>query len=276
FSGVENTNKIIKKYGYYIYAYQKLLKVHQIFYLLYAEAAGLKSEGNKTILVKKDIINFFGYEKNEVNINIQNLLDKEIIGKYKDNYVFGSVCSDFVCSDSIIVSEFAEEKRKIQHAQIEKIEKQNQKFETMEKKLETMEQELKPMEKKLETIENQMYNNILTFMGTFISIFSLISINFSMFSSIKDIPYWDRLSYVLIINIALFIVISGLVTLIFCMVNKLNKGLFIKFISVIAVVILILSFGVWFAEYKNSLAQTKTFKVEHLKIKSSYEILDIH
>lgn len=92
---------------------------------------------------------------------------------------------------------------------------------------------IKKIEKVNENIENkegQIYANILTFMGIFVSIFGLITLNF-------DVLFKTQLSiqYLWIINLSLALVITILMGLILIFINKKDN----KFLPWIFVLILI-------------------------------------
>lgn len=90
----------------------------------------------------------------------------------------------------------------------------------------------------LEKKVNGLYANILTIMGVFVSIFSLITINFSSLSE-------ENLTkeFVISMNLSLGIVISSFVGLILLFLNKAdNKWFLLLYIAVVAVLIVLLVF----------------------------------
>lgn len=89
---------------------------------------------------------------------------------------------------------------------------------------------------------NNIYANILTIMGIFVSIFSLITVNFT------NVNNNMTLGYIIPINISLGIVISLFIGLILIFLNKLNsKKCFIAYFGFIALLIigLFFSLGGW-------------------------------
>lgn len=234
-----NEKLIIDNYFLYQEKHKTLLDIHQVYYLLYAHGNGIivkDSNGDDIYLFfKEQIIMFFEHDETKVNSYIENLVKKEIIKKNDIGYSFKgqTVIQRIYDLFPNIFSYFYQEKIKLEKIRIDKINKQNKK--------------VKEIGENIHGIENQLYSNILTFMGIFISIFSLISINFSMFSSIKNIPLWDKLSFLIMINMVLFIAIFGLISLIFCVINKLKGWLFFKFILIFIIIIAVLYRGLLFS-----------------------------
>lgn len=80
----------------------------------------------------------------------------------------------------------------------------------------------------LETKEQQIYSNILTFMGIFVAIFSLISINFQAFSAAQ----FDMRS-ILIMNSSLCFCITVMLGLVLIFLNKAKSRGFLAFYIII-------------------------------------------
>lgn len=88
----------------------------------------------------------------------------------------------------------------------------------------------------LEKKETSIYTNILTMMGIFVSIFSMIVINFSAINQAN----FNR-DFILTINISLCIVITVFIGLILIFLNKFKSKLFnILYIIVLVILIIIL------------------------------------
>lgn len=85
----------------------------------------------------------------------------------------------------------------------------------------------------LENKEQQIYSNILTFMGIFVAIFSLISINFQAFSQTKP-----DTKYILVMNSSLCFCITVMLGLILLFLNKAkNKG----FVTIYSLILILLA-----------------------------------
>lgn len=74
-------------------------------------------------------------------------------------------------------------------------------------------------EEKLDNMENRIYGNMITFMGIFISIFSVININFKFFSE-SQLNLNELVKYATVINLSLLLVIYVLFSSIFYTINK--------------------------------------------------------
>ena len=85
--------------------------------------------------------------------------------------------------------------------------KEMEKFETIEVKIEEMESKIEDYEMKLKGIEKEAYRNIISLMGVFIAIFSLISVNFNIFEKAMNLSFCDLLKFILVVNASLGIVI---------------------------------------------------------------------
>lgn len=79
-------------------------------------------------------------------------------------------------------------------------------------KLEEMSQKYNESQKSIKEYQNK----ILEIMGIFLSIFSLIRVNLSFFSKIKDISIWNILLLVIVINVSL----SDAIKVIFSIIRK--------------------------------------------------------
>lgn len=108
---------------------------------------------------------------------------------------------------------------------------------------ETYNSAIKRIEKKEEDLlntESRLYGNILTLMGIFISLFSLVSLNFQIFTS-PAIPYMDLPRIVSVMNLSVLLAIFVLFQAIFTFTNKekINRNYWIKLtINVFVVLIL--------------------------------------
>ena len=85
-----------------------------------------------------------------------------------------------------------------------------EKFETIEVKIEEMESKIEDYEMKLKGIEKEAYRNIISLMGVFIAIFSLISVNFSLFEKASNFGMINLFFFSVVINVSLIVVILAL------------------------------------------------------------------
>ena len=69
---------------------------------------------------------------------------------------------------------------------------------------------------------NNIYANIITLMGIFISIFSLITVNFELFSSSK-LPINELLKSMVVINTSLGLVITFILGIITIITNRVKS-----------------------------------------------------
>lgn len=91
----------------------------------------------------------------------------------------------------------------------------------------------------LDEKENKIYSNIITFMGIFISIFSIVTVNFELFSQ-KNISTIELTKNMIIINLSLGLVITFLMSIITFIINKVKtKGYIIITSILIGLLILI-------------------------------------
>ena len=97
-------------------------------------------------------------------------------------------------------------------------------------------EELKKANESLEEKENHIYANILTFMGIFVSIFSLIMVNFS---NITKGMLTKR--FIVPMNLSLGVVIALFMGLILIFLNKAkSKGFLIAYIVILIILIIML------------------------------------
>ena len=96
--------------------------------------------------------------------------------------------------------------------------------------------ELKKANESLEEKENHIYANILTFMGIFVSIFSLIMVNFS-----KITKGTLTKGFIVPMNLSLGVVIALFMGLILIFLNKAkSKGFLIAYIVILIILIIML------------------------------------
>lgn len=84
----------------------------------------------------------------------------------------------------------------------------------------------------LDEKENKIYGNIITFMGIFISIFSMVTVNFELFSQ-KNITTIELTKNMMIINLSLGLVITFLMSIITCIINKTKAKAYSVIIAII-------------------------------------------
>lgn len=97
-------------------------------------------------------------------------------------------------------------------------------------------EELKKANESLEEKENHIYANILTFMGIFVSIFSLIMVNFS-----KITKGTLTKGFIVPMNLSLGVVIALFMGLILIFLNKAkSKGFLIAYIVILIILIIML------------------------------------
>ncbi|MGU8237158.1 dCTP deaminase [Clostridium perfringens] len=89
----------------------------------------------------------------------------------------------------------------------------------------------------IENKEGQIYSNILTFMGIFVSIFSFLTLNYDGFIK-KDFP----IDYILKLNLSLGFVITLFMGLILIFINKRKGKLYSWFIGIFTIILIILLF----------------------------------
>lgn len=94
---------------------------------------------------------------------------------------------------------------------------------------------IKKLNDALDEKENRIYGNIVTFMGIFITIFSIITINFELFSE-KNLTIAELTKSMVIINLSLGLVITFLMAIVAFIINKVRQKVYI----VIALIIIIL------------------------------------
>ena len=97
-------------------------------------------------------------------------------------------------------------------------------------------EELKKANESLEEKENHIYANILTFMGIFVSIFSLIMVNFSNITKGTLTK-----GFIVPMNLSLGVVIALFMGLILIFLNKAkSKGFLIAYIVILIILIIML------------------------------------
>ena len=74
-------------------------------------------------------------------------------------------------------------------------------------------EKIEQLNESLDEKENKIYSNIITFMGIFISIFSIVTVNFELFSQ-KNITTLELTKNMIIINLSLGLVITFLMSII--------------------------------------------------------------
>lgn len=84
----------------------------------------------------------------------------------------------------------------------------------------------------LDEKENKIYGNIITFMGIFISIFSIVTVNFELFSQ-KNITTIELSKNMMIINLSLGLVITFLMSIITFIINKTKAKAYSVIIAII-------------------------------------------
>lgn len=110
-------------------------------------------------------------------------------------------------------------------------------FAKYEGKYKSIINKMEKTQEKLENMENRIYGNILTFMGIFISIFSVININFQFFSS-NQLSLNEMIRYATVINLSLLLVLAVLFNSIFYVTNKKHSNR--KYIANVCVPIILL------------------------------------
>lgn len=96
-------------------------------------------------------------------------------------------------------------------------------FAKYEGKYKSIINKMEKTQEQLENMENRIYGNILTFMGIFISIFSVININFQFFSS-NQLSLNEMIRYATVINLSLLLVLAVLFNSIFYVTNKKHSN----------------------------------------------------
>ncbi len=86
-------------------------------------------------------------------------------------------------------------------------EKQLNRFAVIETQIKKLDKQVEEYELKVKEFEVKSYQNTIVFMGIFISIFSLISINFNIFEKAMNLSFCDLLKFILVVNVSLGIVI---------------------------------------------------------------------
>lgn len=120
-------------------------------------------------------------------------------------------------------------------------------------------------EEKLDNMENRIYGNMITFMGIFISIFSVININFKFFSE-SQLSLNELVKYATVINLSLLLVIYVLFSSIFYVINKKsNESNNIR--NIISIVVILILLGAI-----NIIGMSKSSKYEEMdkKVKQEY------
>ena len=135
----------------------------------------------------QDVTNYLNSENNEKNEKLQEF-------KFLKNEIQFNYCQCFA------------ERAKIENqANFHNTGKIDKAIKTQYSKLENLIEEQKEHDKK-----------ILEIMGIFLSIFSLIGVNLSFFSNVKDISIWNILLLVIVINLSL----SDAIKVIFSIIRK--------------------------------------------------------
>lgn len=92
------------------------------------------------------------------------------------------------------------------------------------------------MKKELDEKESSVYTNILTMMGIFVSIFSLITVNFNYLNSKNLTSY-----FIFKMNLSLGIIITLFMALIMIFLRKRENDKFMKWLVIVLIVVLIAS-----------------------------------
>jgi hypothetical protein len=100
-------------------------------------------------------------------------------------------------------------------------------------------EEIKKLKEDINELESKTYGNILVFLGIFISIFSLISININFLDILKDLNMYEKISLISVVNLVTVISIYALIGLIEIVKRPKTKDS--KFPTGVVVIIIILS-----------------------------------
>lgn len=124
---------------------------------------------------------------------------------------------------------------------------------------------IKKMNNDLDEKENRIYSNIITFMGIFITIFSIITINFELFSQ-NNLTIAELIKSMIIINLSLGLVITFLMATVAIIINKGRKKIFVIINLVIIVLLGFLSILFWIPKVEG---QTNNYDIVESIIEQS-------
>lgn len=101
-------------------------------------------------------------------------------------------------------------------------------------------EKIEQLNESLDEKENRIYGNIITFMGIFISIFSIVTVNFELFSQ-KNITTLELTKNMIIINLSLGLVITFLMSIITFIINKVKGKIYIVINAIIIGLLVIIN-----------------------------------
>ncbi|HIG0355981.1 TPA: hypothetical protein ACX96U_001271 [Clostridium sporogenes] len=111
-----------------------------------------------------------------------------------------------------------------------------------QEKIMKCEESINNVDKKLLSATKSIKIELLTLMGLFISIFSLISINTTFMKIVEEVgSFWNKISFIFMINFTVLLSIYGLMTIIRNITNEKNESKSIKIILVILFILIIVS-----------------------------------
>ncbi len=197
----DQLEKELHKYEYLFFNDSKIL-IHKIEYFILMEIYYNKLKSISIKYLKK----LLELKDDEIMKYINHLIDNDIVIS-KDGLLKGH----FYKFAEHFVNSFKEE---LDNKKIQLNMKEMEKFETIEIKIEEMESKIEDYEMKLKGIEKEAYRNIISLMGVFIAIFSLISVNFSLFEKASNFGMINLFFFSSVINVSLIIVILALFYLI--------------------------------------------------------------